>query len=182
MDIVITWVDANNKEWLDEKAHWHYLFKGTQANHVANYSSFDEIKYVLRSIEKYMPHYRHIYLVTNNGSIPKWLKQTPKISIIDYRDLMPNNISTYNSNAIESQLYKIPNLSEYFLYFDEIVSLTCFPSLRIKPSPLSFLDLKLGGFSGRALGTVEARAILIPLFLFSSTIASAVLTPEAMVA
>ena len=124
MDIVITWVDANNKEWLNEKAHWHYLFKGTQVNHVANYSSFDEIRYVLRSIEKYMSHYRHIYLVTNNGSKPKWLKQTSRISIIDYRDLMPNNISTYNSNAIESQLYKIPNLSEYFLYFNDDILLT----------------------------------------------------------
>ena len=124
MDIVITWVDATNKEWQKEKAHWYYLFKGTEANHVANYSSFDEVKYVLRSIELYMPYYHHIYLVTNNGSQPNWLKNHPKLTVIDYRELMPNNISTYNSNAIESQLYKIPNLTEYFVYFNDDIILT----------------------------------------------------------
>jgi hypothetical protein len=38
---------------------------------------------------------------------------------MNYENLMPNNICTYNSHAIESMLYKIPNLSDYFFYFND---------------------------------------------------------------
>ena len=120
IDIVITWVNPNNKEWLSEKEYLHKKLKGKslQYNSVANYSSYNELKYCLRSIYKYMPWFNHIYLVTNNSS-PDWLKPTPYITLIHYRDLMPNNKPSYNSNAIESMLYKIPNLQEYFYYFND---------------------------------------------------------------
>ena len=125
IDIVITWVDPHNKEWLEEKNYLHQRVKGRtlQYNTVANYSSYDEIKYCLRSIYKYMPWFNHIYLVTNN-SAPKWLKRTKYITVIHYRDLMPDNVPSYNSNTIEAMLYKIPDLQEYFYYFNDDFILT----------------------------------------------------------
>jgi len=121
IDIVITWVDPHNKEWLEEKNDLHQQIKGKsiQYNAVASYSSYDEIKYCLRSIYKYMPWFNHIYLVTNN-SAPKWLNRDyPLISVIHDKILMPKKEPNYNSNAYEALLYKIPNLSEYFYYFND---------------------------------------------------------------
>jgi hypothetical protein len=121
LDIVITWIDPHNKQWMKDKEYWYAKIKGEkmQYNSVANYSSFDEVKYCLRSIHKYMPWFNHIYLVTNNSS-PKWLnKDYPQVTVIDHNSLMPNNESCYNSNAHESMLYKIPGLSEYFYYFND---------------------------------------------------------------
>ena len=41
IDIVITWVDPHNQEWLTEKEHWYKKIKGMQYNSVSNYSSYD---------------------------------------------------------------------------------------------------------------------------------------------
>lgn len=66
-----------------------------------------------------MPWFNHIYLVTNN-SAPEWLNRDyPLITIINDRILMPNREASYNSNTYEALLYKIPNLSEYFYYFND---------------------------------------------------------------
>lgn len=124
IDVVITWVDPNNKEWLKEKEYWYKKIKGMQYNTVSNYSSYDEVKYCLRSIYKYMPWFNHIYFVTNNSS-PEWLNQSyPHLSVIHYRDLMENKQPSYNSNAIEAMLHNIPNLTEYFYYFNDDFILT----------------------------------------------------------
>jgi UDP-N-acetylglucosamine-lysosomal-enzyme len=50
------------------------------SNHVDN----EELRYSLRSIEKYAPWVRHIYLVTN-GQVPYWLNMTnPKITVVTH--------------------------------------------------------------------------------------------------
>lgn len=44
----------------------------------------EELRFSLRSIEKFAPWVRHIYIVTN-GQIPYWLNLShPKISIIKH--------------------------------------------------------------------------------------------------
>lgn len=121
IDIVITWVDPNNEEWLKEKEYWYEKIKRKQMqyNSIASYSSYDEIKYCLRSIHKYMPWFNHIYIITNNSS-PKWLnKNYPHITVINDRTLMPNKQPCYNSNTYEALIYMIPNLTEYFYYFND---------------------------------------------------------------
>ena len=137
VDIVITWVDPHNKEWMEEKQYWYKKMHNKSYNATASYRSFDEIRYCFRSIETYMPWYNHIYLVTND-SAPGWLSSHPRLTVIHYRELMPNNICTYNSNAIESMLHKIPNLTDYFLYFND-------DTLLLKPLDLShIIDLRTG--------------------------------------
>lgn len=83
----------------------------------------EELRYSLRSLEKYAPWVRRIYLVTN-GQIPHWLNlDHPRLTIITHQDIFPNtsHLPTYSSPAIESHIHRIPGLSEHFLYLNDDV-------------------------------------------------------------
>ena len=82
--------------------------------------NFDELKYSLRSVEKFAPWINHIYIITDN-QVPAWLNtDNPKITIIDHTEIMPKDaLPVFNSLSIECSLDKIKNLSEYFLYAND---------------------------------------------------------------
>jgi hypothetical protein len=122
IDLVYLWVDGNDAEWLARKAQ----FAGKSANldieavTGARSANNDELKYSLRSTEKYAPWIRRIFIVTD-GQRPEWLDmQNGKISIVDIRELIPPEaLPCYNSVIIEHFLYRIPGLSEHFLYAND---------------------------------------------------------------
>lgn len=71
-----------------------------------------------------MPWVRRIYIVSN-CSKPKWLKESNRIIWVDHTSIFPSStdLPTFNSHAIESCLHRIPNLGEYFIYFNDDVFL-----------------------------------------------------------
>ena len=77
-------------------------------------------KYSLRSVEMYAPWIRKIFIVTDN-QVPKWLDTSnPKIRIVDHKEILPEvSLPCFNSRLIEHFLYKIPGLSEHFLYAND---------------------------------------------------------------
>lgn len=84
-----------------------------------------ELRYSLRALEKFAPWIRKIYIVTN-GQVPRWLDiSSDRISIIAHNTIFldKSNLPTFNSNAIELQLHRIPTLSKRFLYFNDDVFL-----------------------------------------------------------
>lgn len=92
----------------------------------------EELRYSLRSLEAYAPWIRTVYIVTN-GWTPTWLnKQHARIQIVTHDQLFlnPANLPTFNSQAIELQLHRIPGLSRRFLYLNDDVffGLACAPS------------------------------------------------------
>ncbi|KAK7480398.1 hypothetical protein BaRGS_00028317 [Batillaria attramentaria] len=83
----------------------------------------EELRYSLRSLEKFAPWVRHIYIVTN-GQIPYWLNlDNPRITLVTHEEIFPNksHLPTFSSPAIESHLHRIPGLSDKFLYFNDDV-------------------------------------------------------------
>ncbi|CAF3725021.1 unnamed protein product [Rotaria sp. Silwood1] len=69
-----------------------------------------------------MPSFRgHIYVVTDQ--IPNWLdisKSQPQLRVISTREIIDKKyLPTFNSHAIEANLHKIPNLKEFYLYFND---------------------------------------------------------------
>lgn len=128
IDVVYTWVDGEDENWLKIKEE----YKGTTEQQKALYDSHrknrfkdnEELKYSMRSVWENAPFINHIYLVTMNQR-PKWLADHPKITIIDHKDIFTNSsdLPTFNSQAIEANLHRIPNLSEHFLYFNDDVFL-----------------------------------------------------------
>lgn len=122
IDLVYTWVDGNDTAWQKEKDKWAkvYGLEKTWRTNRARYVDNGELKYSLRSVEKYAPWINNIYIVTN-GQVPKWLNTDhPKIKIITHDQIMPKSeLPTFNSMAIEANLAHIPNLSEKFLYAND---------------------------------------------------------------
>ena len=118
IDVVITWVDGLDKEWLKEKQKYNPSIDVDES--AARYRDYGTLKYVLRSIEKFAPWVRNVFLVTN-GQIPSWLNaEHPKLCLVKHSDYMPKEyLPTFSSHPIEWCLHRIDGLSENFIYFND---------------------------------------------------------------
>lgn len=125
IDIVITFVDSTNTTW--QKM---YELHNNNNNINCNYSNTsnrfrnnDELKYCLRSIDKYINFYNKIYIVINHEP-PLWLNiNNSKLIIIDHKNIpgLNEHLPTFSSMAIECNLHKIPGLTNEFIYFNDDV-------------------------------------------------------------
>lgn len=117
IDFVIDWVDGSDEEW--NSIRNRYNNNGGDTRDV-RFRDWDLLPYWFRSVEKNAPWVNKIYFVTF-GHIPEWLNiNHPKIQIINHKDYIPNNfLPTFNSNAIELLINRIPNLSENFVFFND---------------------------------------------------------------
>lgn len=73
------------------------------------YADNDELRFSIRSVEKFAPWVRNIYLVTN-GQVPSWLDLThPKVHLVTHENIFPNrsHLPTFSSPAIETHLHRI---------------------------------------------------------------------------
>ncbi len=129
IDIVYLWVDGNDLEWQAIKNFYHQLENSTtrvnpDACSSMRFIDHEELKYSLRSLVAFAPFFRHIYIITMNQR-PKWLMEHPQITIIDHKDIFLDStfLPTFNSHALESNIHRIPGLSEYFIYFNDDVFL-----------------------------------------------------------
>ncbi|SEQ87104.1 Stealth protein CR4, conserved region 4 [Lachnospiraceae bacterium NE2001] len=119
IDFVITWVDGDDKEWLDLREKYK-VSKDGDDNRKRRYRNWNNLKYVLRGIEENAPWFNHVYIVTP-GQCPDWLDEScDKISIINQNDLLDDCfLPTFNNCAVELVLHKIPGLSENFVYIND---------------------------------------------------------------
>ena len=131
VDIVYSWVNGSDPELLAIKNSYlgQERIKRKDACGVDGctdnrFNDNQELRYSLRSIWKYAPFVHHIYIVTMNQR-PEWLADHPMITVIDHREIFKNlnNLPTFNSHAIESNLHRIPGLKEHFIYFNDDVFL-----------------------------------------------------------
>ena len=127
VDIVYTWVDGGDKKWLSKKEStlnkYGVFHKSPDISGEKRFTNKEELKYSLRSIEKYCPWVRNVYLVTDD-QIPHWLNYNKNnLKIVDHKDLFCNNshLPTFNSNVIEMGLHHIKGLSDSFLSFNDDV-------------------------------------------------------------
>ncbi|WP_026507424.1 stealth family protein [Butyrivibrio sp. MC2013] len=123
IDIVIPWVDGNDSNWIEEKKTWSYksaLSISDDCNSQIRYADWDNLKIWFRSIEKCLPWIDHIFFITW-GHIPKFLKtDNPKLRIIKHDDYIPDAyLPTFNSNTIEMNTWRIKELSDSFILFND---------------------------------------------------------------
>ena len=121
IDLVYLWVDGSDPVWRAKR----HAFLGeaeevSELNCKGRYADNDELKYSLRSVEKYAPWIRKIFIVTDN-QIPNWMEvANPKIQIIHHQEMMPEIcLPSFNPCTIEGFLHKIPDLSEHFLFAND---------------------------------------------------------------
>lgn len=123
IDIIYLWCDGNDPEFKKRKNEYQGITHTREQENVNGTVRFydnEELRYALRSLEKYAPWINHVYIVTDR-QVPKWLDQSyAKVSIIDHSEIMPKEcIPCFNSGAIELFLPFVPGLEEKFLYSND---------------------------------------------------------------
>jgi len=120
IDIVITWVDNGDEKWNKLKNKYSKNVNNSESANLARFRNWDNLKYVFRSIELYMPFVRNVFLVTC-GQIPDWInKSCSKLKLVFHEDFIPKEyLPTFSSHTIELNLHRIKELSEKFIYFND---------------------------------------------------------------
>jgi hypothetical protein len=128
IDVVYTWVDGSDPELAAQREAHRSGSASPRRIHAretgaSRYTSHDELKYSLRSLEMYAPFVRNIYIVTN-GQTPSWLDTSATgVQIVDHKEIFRDAkaLPVFNSHAIGTQLHHIEGLSERYLYFNDDV-------------------------------------------------------------
>ncbi|MCB5164649.1 stealth conserved region 3 domain-containing protein [Streptomyces bambusae] len=128
IDVVYTWVDDTDPAWRQRRdgvrRRLGMPVDGADSGDV-RFRNRDELRYSLRSLQMFAPWVRTVHIVTDD-QVPDWLDiRQPGLEVVSHRDLFPEPswLPTFNSHAIESQLYRIEGLAEHFLYFNDDVFL-----------------------------------------------------------
>ncbi|KAK8847947.1 hypothetical protein M9Y10_018998 [Tritrichomonas musculus] len=124
VDLVYTWVDGRDQKWISEftKAIREKNLKFEKRDVLNRFVDVEELRYSLRSVEKNLPWIRYIFIVTWAHQRPYWIDLNhSKLKFISQSEIFPDNFSlpTFNSKSIDLQIYKIPGLSEHFIYSND---------------------------------------------------------------
>lgn len=119
IDFVLTWVDGNDPEWLEEKEKYNPN-KGDNSATKNRFRDMGLLKYWFRGVEQFAPWVNHIFFVTC-GQYPEWLDlSNPKISLVTHEEYIPKDaLPTFNSNTIEMNIHRLKELSEQFVLFND---------------------------------------------------------------
>ena len=127
VDVVYTWVDGSDPAWQERRDRALRAAGGAPLHDLAandsRYTSHDELRYSLRSLEMYAPWVRQVFLVTDH-QVPSWLvADHPRLTVVDHTELFGSRgrLPTFNSHAIESQLHHLDGLAENYLYLNDDV-------------------------------------------------------------
>lgn len=119
IDYVIPFVNSSDKDWLLE--YRKYVSDTSDwSNNSTRFRDWDTLRYQLRSIERYMPWIRNIYIVMSisENQVPKWLNtQNERVHIVWDWEIVPHEyLPVFNSNVIDLYIPRIEGLSERYLY------------------------------------------------------------------
>ncbi|MBR4311955.1 MAG: Stealth CR1 domain-containing protein [Bacteroidaceae bacterium] len=131
-DVVIAWVDGDDPAHKCKKAKYLTGKDETRFDDIAGamrYRSTGEVYYCVASVLRYAPWVRKIFIVTDNQDphIDEFVTRnfpdnTIPIEIVDHTVLFrgyERHLPTFNSISIETMLWRIPGLSDRFLYFND---------------------------------------------------------------
>lgn len=131
IDAVITWVDGLDPLHAANRLHFQPLApRNINAINPHRWACNDELGYCLRSIANHAPWIGRVWIITDAQTpdlsrLPAELVE--RITIVDHLTLFAGHESvlpTFNSLAIETLLWRIPDLAEHFVYFNDDVFLT----------------------------------------------------------
>lgn len=120
IDLVYLWVNGGDPKWIAKRDASIGRPTNQQENCAGRYIDNGDLKYSIRSAEKYAPWIRKIFIVTDD-QVPEWLDTSnPRVKIVDHKEIMPAEcLPCFNSALLEQFLYRIPGLSEHFLYSND---------------------------------------------------------------
>ncbi len=131
IDAVITWVDGNDPEHQEKRMRAMNrdvpdrsplsLSRGDDTRFLDN----GELRFCIASIRKFVPWIRTIYLVTDE-QVPDFLdekvQKEQQVTLVSHAEIFADHewaLPTFNSRTIETALWRIPGLSDRFIYFND---------------------------------------------------------------
>lgn len=127
IDFVVIWVDGGDPIWQAKKAEYSKSVDTSKKsmNSVKAYRDWGTFKYWFRGVEKFAPWVNKVYLVTDQQK-PSWLNiASEKLVLVDHSDILRKDyLPVFSANPIESNIHRIPGLSEHFIFFNDDVYLT----------------------------------------------------------
>lgn len=122
IDIVIPWVDGNDFEWRRLRNEYLVEIATMQEdfNQESRFRSWDNLQYIFRGIENFMPWVNKVFLITW-GHIPEFLnRDNERLVIVRHEDYIPQEyLPTFNSDVIEMNYHRIKGLSNNFILFND---------------------------------------------------------------
>ena len=132
IDAVITWVDGDDPE--HRRKRMEYVTGKRENLHIdvageTRYRSVGEIAWCVASINRFAPWIRRIFIVTDNQNphIEEFMNhnfgdcQIP-IQIVDHKEIFEGYeqyLPTFNSLSIISMLWRIKEMSDHFICFND---------------------------------------------------------------
>jgi hypothetical protein len=120
IDVVVTWVDSSCPQW---KALREIYAKTEPDCYFTPPECPDsEVDLCISLILKHLPWLRQLFLVTMRPQSPTCICRPgfEKVKVVHHDEFMPVDcLPTFDSKAIEAHLWKIPDLSERFVYFND---------------------------------------------------------------
>jgi len=131
VDVVISWVDGNDpahkqkiQPYLDSQAR-----KSEDIAGPTRYGSVGEIFFCVASIYRFAPFIRKIFIITDNQNpnLDEFIRvnfpeSNIQIEIVDHTIIFrgyENILPVFNSRAIETCTFRIPGLSENYVYLND---------------------------------------------------------------
>jgi hypothetical protein len=177
VDAVVTWVDGEDPEHRRQRrtyASQEHVDADAELHGFGDvrFHSGEEIRYCLRSIRNFAPWIGRIWLVTDRqtpGFLDRAALEGAGITVVDHAVIfrgLEALTPTFNSIAIETLLWRIPGLSERFVYFNDDVFLA-------RPTPeKDFFDDGRAVVQGRFRDVTEDGAFYgAPMFRRSAAMA-----------
>ena len=117
IDAVLTWVDG---AW---PGYGALLQRHAADRHDLNPNRYRDnlglLKYNLRSLDRYAPWIRQVFVVTCRPQKPAWL-DARRVRLVHHDEFMPaSDVPTFNSFAIVANLHRIDALSPRFVYIED---------------------------------------------------------------
>ncbi len=131
IDAVITWVDGNDPVLTSKRQQYgtKQQFSQVDIAGTTRYANVGEIFWCVASINRFAPWIRKIFIITDGQNPhlePLLEKHFPAgfipIEIVDHKVIFEGYeqyLPTFNSISIETMMWRIPDLSEKFIYLND---------------------------------------------------------------
>ncbi len=131
IDVVISWVDGNDPtQKMKMQPYLNKLdFISEDLSGPTRFRSEGEIFYCVASVLRFAPFVRKIFIITDqqNPNLDDFIQtnfpaNTIPLVIVDHTVLFKgyeNYLPVFNSLSIETSIFRIPDLSERFVYFND---------------------------------------------------------------
>jgi len=131
IDAVIAWVDGKDPAHIKKRRLYSNQIPSDRTDIIpigksdTRFLDNGELYYCLRFLLKNASWINHVYIITDN-QVPHFLEYDDflkkKCTIVDHKDLFGEfscYLPTFNSRSIESLLWRVPGVSEKFIYLND---------------------------------------------------------------